>query len=70
MDEELITKLIAEIRSLDERLRSVEIEQRRIREDILSGSAKSRMKKRILEQPNKNRTEKREKFIEQIKIEI
>ena len=70
MDEALITKLIAEIRSLDERLRAIEVEQRRIREDILSGSAKSRMQKRILEQPNKNRTEKREKVIEQIKIEI
>ena len=70
MDEELINRLKEEISVLEERLRAVEVEQRRIREDILSGSAKERMQKRMLNYPSGSRTEKKEKLSKQIKIEI
>jgi len=70
MDEELIIQLKDEIKAIEERLRAVEIEQRRIREDILSGSAKERMKKRMLSHPRDNRSEKKEKIAKQIRIEI
>ena len=70
MDEKLIEQIISEIKDLQERLFAIEKEQRRIREDILSGTAKERMHKRILEQPKMNREEKREKISNQIKIEI
>ncbi len=49
----LLTKVLKEINSINERLRAIEIEQRRIREDILSGEPDLRMKKRILENPEK-----------------
>jgi len=70
MDEELIKKLKADIKELKERLIAIEIEQRRIREDILSGSAKERMQKRILDYPKANIEDKKEKIHNQIKIEI
>jgi len=70
MDEELIKQIIGEIKDLQERLYAIEKEQRKIREDILSGAPKERMQKRILEQPKTSREEKREKIANQIKIEI
>ena len=70
MDEELINKLKEEILVVEERLRAVEIEQRRIREDILSGNARERMQKRMLNSPGASRAEKKEKIAKQIKIEI
>ena len=70
MDEDLIKQIIGEIKDLQERLYAIEKEQRKIREDILSGAPKERMQKRILEQPKTNRDEKREKIANQIKIEI
>ena len=70
MDEELIKQIIGEIKDLQERLYAIEKEQRKIREDILFGSPKERMRKRILEQPKTSREEKREKIANQIKIEI
>lgn len=70
MDEELINKLKEEISVLEERLRAIEIEQRRIREDILSGNARERMQKRMLNYPGVSRTEKKEKIAKQIKIKI
>ena len=70
MDEDLINKLKEEILALEERLRALEIEQRRIREDILSGNARERMQKRMLNYPGDSRKEKKEKIAKQIKIEI
>ena len=70
MDEDLIHKLKEEISVVEERLRAIEIEQRRIREDILSGNARERMQKRMLNYPEASRTEKKEKIAKQIKIEI
>ena len=70
MDEELIKQILNEIKDLQERLVAVEKEQRRIREDILSGSPLERMQRRILEKPKTDREEKREKISNQIKIEI
>ena len=70
MDEELINKLKEEISILEERLRAVEVEQRRIREDILSGNARERMQKRMLNYPKDSRAEKKERLSKQIKIEI
>jgi hypothetical protein len=51
MDEEHITVLIREVRELKERLIALEKEQRQIREDILSGTPKERMQRRLLENP-------------------
>jgi len=70
MDKELINKLKEEISVVEERLRAIEIEQRRIREDILSGNARERMQKRMLNYPGASRAEKKEKIAKQIKIEI
>ena len=51
MDEEHISDLIKEIKELKERLIALEKEQRQIREDILSGTPKARMQRRLLENP-------------------
>jgi len=45
--------LTEKIRQIEERLVAIEKEQRLIREDILSGEADMRMKKRILDNPKK-----------------
>ena len=70
MDEELINDLKREIIALEERLRAIEIEQRRIREDILSGSAKERMQQRMLNYNKAGNEDKKERLSKQIKIEI
>jgi len=67
MDEDvkLIADLRNEIKQLEWRLEALEKEQRMIREDILSGEALERMKKRLLNNPiddineTKRRMEKR-----------
>ena len=51
MDEEHISVLVKEIEELKERLIALEKEQRQIREDILSGTPKERMQRRLLENP-------------------
>ena len=51
MDEEHIIVIINEIKELKERLIALEKEQRQIREDILSGTPKARMQRRLLENP-------------------
>jgi len=70
MDDELVNQLKEEIKRIKERLLALEKEQRKIREDILSGSPKERMQKRILESPPEKMTVKKEKIDEEIKIEI
>ncbi|MCK5260676.1 MAG: hypothetical protein KAJ44_00670 [Thermoplasmatales archaeon] len=69
-DEKLIIRLRKEIGELEERLRAVEKEQRMIREDILSGEAISRMKKRLLNSPLENINEVKKKIDKQIEIKI
>jgi len=69
-DAQIILKLQEKIRNLEERLRAVEKEQRRIREDILLGKPKERMRKRILEKPPEKRNKLKERIDKQIKIEI
>lgn len=68
-DAEIVNQIIEEIKRIDERLRAIEKEQRLIREDILSGSASERMKKRILEN-NQDIREIKKKIDTKIKIEI
>lgn len=69
-DEKLIIQLRKEIRELEWRLRAVEKEQRIIREDILSGEAMERMKKRLLNNHPENIIELKKRIDNQIKIEI
>jgi hypothetical protein len=64
-----ITDLKERIINLEQRLLAVEIEQRKIIEDILSGQATERIRRRILEKPKEKISEK-EKRIENSKIEI
>ena len=70
MDEDAIKILKEEIKIIQERLHSIEIEQRRIREDILLGNPRERMQKRILENRKEDISEIKEKIEEQIKFEI
>ena len=64
-----ITDLKERIINLEQRLLALEIEQRKIIEDILSGQATERIRRRILEKPKEKISEK-EKRIENSKIEI
>jgi hypothetical protein len=70
MDEDVVNKLLEEIKVIKERLQAIEKEQRLIREDILSGDPKERMQKRILNKPPQGRDEIKEKIDKEIKIEI
>ena len=70
MDEETINQLQDEIREIKERLMAIEKDQRVLREDILSGNAIGRMKKRMLENPKEKMNDKKERIESQIKIEI
>ena len=67
MDEEIINQIKREIQSINERLIAIEKEQRRIREDILSGIPKERMQRRLLENPE-DKIKKRK--LDDFKIEI
>ena len=69
-DAQTILVLQNKIRNLEERLRAVEKEQRKIREDILFGRTKEQIHKRILEKPPQKMEELKEKIDKKIKIEI
>jgi len=69
-DAQVILDLQDKFRNLEERLRAIEKEQRKIREDILLGGTKERMHKRLLEKPPQNMEELKEKIEKKIKIEI
>jgi len=62
-------ELREEIRSIKERIRALEKEHRILCEDIISGDAQTRMKRRYLRNDNEFKN-KKEKIDEQIKIEI
>lgn len=66
----LLKDLKEDLREIKERLKAVEKEQRIIREDLLSGEVKERMKKRILEKHPKKIKELKEKIDEEISIKI
>jgi hypothetical protein len=66
----LFKNLKSDIIEIKERLRAVEKEQRRIREDLLSGEAKERMQKRMLRNTQKDIKEVRKKLDEEIDIKI
>lgn len=69
-DAQIILDLQEKIKNIDERLRAIEKEQRRIREDILLGTPKERMQKRILEKPPEKREDIKQRLDKKIKIEI
>jgi hypothetical protein len=69
-DTQIILDLQDKVRILEERLGAIEIEQRRIREDILSGRSKERMQKRILEKPPEKMEKIKERLDKKIKIKI
>lgn len=70
MDEDRLEKLTEATKEIFERLRLIEKEQRRIREDILSGNPKERMQKRLLQNPHNKISKNKEKIDDEIKIEI
>jgi len=70
MDEDQINKIKDAIKEIYERLMLIEKEQRLIKEDILSGSPKERMQKRLLQNPKDRIYNKKEKIGDEIKIEI
>lgn len=69
-DAQNVLELQERIVILEERIRALEREQRKICEDILSGSSKERMQKRILEKPPEKIEVVKERIDKQIKIEI
>jgi len=69
-DEEQLLQLKEDIQQIKERLNAIEREQRLIIEDILSGNAKSRMQKRLLEKPTNKTEEIRRKIDKEFNIEI
>lgn len=70
MDDDRINKLTDAIKEIYERIALIEKEQRQIKEDILSGNARERMQKRILQNPKDQLKIKKEKIDDEIKIEI
>jgi hypothetical protein len=69
-DARVVKDLKNKIRILEERLIAVEKEQRNLREDILSGNPEERIKRRLLEKPQKNIKDIKEELDKEIKIEI
>jgi hypothetical protein len=69
-DARIVKDLKDKIRILEERLLAVEREQRNLREDILSGNPEERIKRRLLEKPQKNIKDLKEELDKEIKIEI
>lgn len=69
-DNELVEDLEEKISNIEERLKAIEKEQRMIREDILSGGAKERMQRRLLENTQKRSEELKKKLDKDIKIGI
>jgi len=69
-DAQTLLYLQEKITILEERLRAIEREQRKLKEDILSGQTRERLQKRLLEKPPEKMKELKEKIDKQIKIEI
>jgi len=69
-DARSVKELTNKIKILEERLLAVEKEQRKLREDILSGNPELRIKRRLLEKPQKNIKDLKEELDKEIKIEI
>ena len=69
-DNELVEDLKEKIMDIEERIKAIEKEQRTIREDILSGRAKERMQRRLLENDQKKSEELKKKLDKDIKIGI
>ncbi len=69
-DNELVEELKEKLSNMEERLNAIEKEQRMIREDILSGTAKERMQQRLLENDQKRSEELKKKLDKDIKIGI
>jgi hypothetical protein len=69
-DNELVEELREKISNMEERLKALEKEQRMIREDILSGTAKERMQQRLLENDQRKSEELKKKLDKDIKIGI
>lgn len=70
MDDDRINKLTDAIKEIYERIALIEKEQRQIKEDMLSGNARERMQKRLLQNPKDQLKIKKEKIDDEIKIEI
>ena len=70
IDSKSFNEINKRIKSIDERITLIEKEVRLIREDILSGSAKERMQRRMLENRPEKLLEKKKKIEKDIKIEI
>lgn len=64
-----IIELNEKVKSIEERLLAIELEQRKIIEDILSGEPTEHLHRRIIGKP-KEKISKKEKIIENSKIEI
>jgi len=69
-DTELVENLKEKLIAMEERLKAIEKEQRMIREDILSGRAKERMQRRMLENTQQKSEEVKKKLDEEIRIGI
>jgi chaperonin cofactor prefoldin len=67
---EFVSQLEEKIKSIDDRLKALEKEQRMIREDILSGSPSERMKQRLLQNTQKRQEELKKKIENDINFEI
>ena len=67
---EFVSQLEEKIKSIDDRLKALEKEQRMIREDILSGSPSERMKHRLLQNTQKRQEELKKKIENDINFEI
>ncbi len=67
---EFVSQLEEKIKSIDDRLKALEKEQRMIREDILSGSPSERMKLRLLQNTQKRQEELKKKIENDINFEI
>jgi Mg2+ and Co2+ transporter CorA len=70
MDEKNLALINKKLDSIDERITLIEKEIRLIREDILSGNPKERMRRRMLENVDENFFEKKKKLEKDIKIKI
>ena len=70
MDEKNLALINKKLDILDERMTLIEKEVRLIREDILSGTPKERMRRRMLENVDENFIEKKKKIEKDIKIKI
>ncbi len=70
IDEKSLDEINKRIKNIDERIVLIEKELRLIREDILSGSAKERMHRRMLENRPEKLLEKKKKLEKEINIKI